>query len=170
VAPAFTARDDLVITLTSNVDDVRELLDRVVDPDLPFLSIDDIAILRDVVISKDGHVTVTITPTYSGCPAMGAITEDIVTVLAEGGFESVCVETAYSPAWTTEWMSDDAKRKLLENRIAPPDSVLAVVPEVLCPLCSSDDIRTVSEFGSTACKSIMVCTQCGEPFDYFKAI
>jgi ring-1,2-phenylacetyl-CoA epoxidase subunit PaaD len=170
VAPAFTARDDLVITLTSNVDDVRELLDRVVDPDLPFLSIDDIAILRDVVISKDGHVTVTITPTYSGCPAMGAITEDIVTVLAEGGFESVSVETAYSPAWTTEWMSDDAKRKLLENRIAPPDSVLAVVPEVLCPLCSSDDIRTVSEFGSTACKSIMVCTQCGEPFDYFKAI
>lgn len=170
MAPAFTARDDLVITLTSNVDDVRELLDRVVDPDLPFLSIDDIAILRDVVISKDGHVTVTITPTYSGCPAMGAITEDIVTVLAEGGFESVSVETAYSPAWTTEWMSDDAKRKLLENRIAPPDSVLAVVPEVLCPLCSSDDIRTVSEFGSTACKSIMVCTQCGEPFDYFKAI
>jgi ring-1,2-phenylacetyl-CoA epoxidase subunit PaaD len=170
VAPAFTARDDLVITLTSNVDDVRELLDRVVDPDLPFLSIDDIAILRDVAISKDGHVTVTITPTYSGCPAIGAITEDIVTVLAEGGFESVSVETAYSPAWTTEWMSDDAKRKLLENRIAPPDSVLAVVPEVLCPLCSSDDIRTVSEFGSTACKSIMVCTQCGEPFDYFKAI
>lgn len=170
MAPAFTARDDLVITLTSNVDDVRELLDRVVDPDLPFLSIDDIAILRDVAISKDGHVTVTITPTYSGCPAMGAITEDIVTVLAEGGFESVSVETAYSPAWTTEWMSDDAKRKLLENRIAPPDSVLAVVPEVLCPLCSSDDIRTVSEFGSTACKSIMVCTQCGEPFDYFKAI
>jgi ring-1,2-phenylacetyl-CoA epoxidase subunit PaaD len=170
VAPAFTARDDLVITLTSKVDDVRELLDRVVDPDLPFLSIDDIAILRDVAISKDRHVTVTITPTYSGCPAMGAITEDIVTVLAEGGFESVSVETAYSPAWTTEWMSDDAKRKLLENRIAPPDSVLAVVPEVLCPLCSSDDIRTVSEFGSTACKSIMVCTQCGEPFDYFKAI
>ena len=159
-----------MITLTSNVDDVRELLDRVVDPDLPFLSIDDIAILRDVAISKDGHVTVTITPTYSGCPAMGAITEDIVTVLAEGGFESVSVETAYSPAWTTEWMSGDAKRKLLENRIAPPDSVLAVVPEVLCPLCSSDDIRTVSEFGSTACKSIMVCTQCGEPFDYFMAI
>jgi len=152
------------------VDHVRELLSRVVDPDLPFLSIDDIAILRDIAVTDEGHVTVTITPTYSGCPAMGVITEDIVTVLAEGGFDSVAIETVYSPAWTTEWMSDDAKRKLAENRIAPPDSVLAIVPEVLCPLCSSDTVRTVSEFGSTACKSIMVCTECGEPFDYFKAI
>jgi ring-1,2-phenylacetyl-CoA epoxidase subunit PaaD len=149
---------------------VRELLREVVDPDLPFLSIDDIAILRDVSVSDDNHVTVTITPTYSGCPAMGAITEDIVTVLGDGGFGSVSIDTVYSPAWTTEWMSDEAKRKLAENRIAPPDSVLAIVPEVLCPLCSSDSVATVSEFGSTACKSIMVCTQCGEPFDYFKAI
>jgi ring-1,2-phenylacetyl-CoA epoxidase subunit PaaD len=154
----------------SKVAHVRKLLREVVDPDLPFLSIDDIAILRDVLVSDDGHVTVTITPTYSGCPAMGVISEDIVSVLGEGGFGSVSIDTVYSPAWTTEWMSDDAKRKLVENRIAPPDSVLAIVPEVLCPLCSSDSVATVSEFGSTACKSIMVCTQCGEPFDYFKAI
>jgi ring-1,2-phenylacetyl-CoA epoxidase subunit PaaD len=170
MAPAFPAGDVVVITKTSRVDHVRELLERVVDPDLPFLSIRDIAILRDVEVSEDGIVTVTITPTYSGCPAMETIRSDIRTALMEGGFESVEIETVYSPAWTTEWMSDDAKRKLTENRIAPPDSVLAIVPEVLCPLCSSDDIRTVSEFGSTACKSIMVCTQCGEPFDYFKAI
>jgi ring-1,2-phenylacetyl-CoA epoxidase subunit PaaD len=160
----------VVITKTSTVDQARELLEHVVDPDLPFLSIRDIAILRDVEVSHDGTVTVTITPTYSGCPAMETIRSDIREALKEGGFGSVEIETAYSPAWTTEWMSDDAKRKLAENHIAPPDSVLAIVPEVLCPLCSSDDIRTVSEFGSTACKSIMVCTQCGEPFDYFKAI
>jgi ring-1,2-phenylacetyl-CoA epoxidase subunit PaaD len=160
----------VVITKTSRVDHARELLERVVDPDLPFLSIRDIAILRDVEVSHEGTVTVTITPTYSGCPAMETIRSDIREALKEGGFGSVEIETAYSPAWTTEWMSDDAKRKLAENRIAPPDSVLAIVPEVLCPLCSSDDIRTVSEFGSTACKSIMVCTRCGEPFDYFKAI
>ena len=159
-----------MIAVTSKVDHVRELLSRVVDPDLPFLSIDDIAILRDIAVTDEGHVTVTITPTYSGCPAMGVIREDIVAVLAEGGFNSVAIETVYSPAWTTEWMSEDAKRKLAENLIAPPDSVLAIVPEVLCPLCSSDTVRTVSEFGSTACKSIMVCTECGEPFDYFKAI
>ena len=157
-------------TRTSMVDHARELLEHVVDPDLPFLSIRDIAILRNVEVSDEGVVTVTITPTYSGCPAMETIRTDIRTALADGGFESVEIETVYSPAWTTEWMSDDAKRKLAENRIAPPDSVLAIVPEVLCPLCSSDNIRTVSEFGSTACKSIMVCTHCGEPFDYFKAI
>lgn len=170
MASAVTAGAVLVIAVTSKVDHVRELLSRVVDPDLPFLSIDDIAILRDIAVTDEGHVTVTITPTYSGCPAMGVIREDIVAVLAEGGFNSVAIETVYSPAWTTEWMSEDAKRKLAENLIAPPDSVLAIVPEVLCPLCSSDTVRTVSEFGSTACKSIMVCTECGEPFDYFKAI
>ncbi len=101
---------------------------------------------------------------------METIRSDIRSVLSEGGFDTVTVETVYAPAWTTEWMSDEAKRKLAENHIAPPDSVLAVVPEVLCPLCDSREVRTVSEFGSTACKSILVCTECGEPFDYFKAI
>jgi len=160
----------MVITEMSPVERARELLDRVVDPDIPFLTISDIAILRAVEIDDAGTVTVTITPTYSGCPAMATITSDIHSVLADGGFDDVAVETAYTPAWTTEWMSDEAKRKLAENRIAPPDSVLSVVPEVLCPLCTSDEIRTVSQFGSTACKSLMVCTRCGEPFDYFKAI
>ena len=160
----------MVITDASRIDRARHILESVVDPDLPFLSISDIAILRDVRISDTGSVTVTITPTYSGCPAMETIRSDIRTALDAGGFDDVTVETVFAPAWTTEWMSNDAKRKLAENRIAPPDSVLAIVPEVLCPLCASDSVRTVSEFGSTACKSIMVCTQCGEPFDYFKAI
>jgi ring-1,2-phenylacetyl-CoA epoxidase subunit PaaD len=90
-------------------------------------------------------------------------------VLTNGGFIHVDVEVIHSPAWTTEWMSDKAKEKLAANRIAPPGP-LGVVAEVLCPVCSCDTVRTVSEFGSTACKSLMVCTECGEPFDYFKAI
>ncbi|GMQ92811.1 MAG: phenylacetate-CoA oxygenase subunit PaaJ [Acidimicrobiia bacterium] len=160
----------MVITGATRIERVRSLLDHVVDPDMPFLTITDIAILREVTIEDGGAVTVRITPTYSGCPAMGTITSDIHSVLAEGGFDDVVVETVYNPAWTTEWMSEEAKRKLAENRIAPPDSVLSVVPEILCPMCKSDEIDTVSEFGSTACKSLMVCTHCGEPFDSFKAI
>jgi ring-1,2-phenylacetyl-CoA epoxidase subunit PaaD len=159
----------VVITETRTAADARLMLERVVDPDLPFLSIQDIAILRDVVVAEDGVVTVTITPTYSGCPAMDVIVSDIRSVLTNGGFSTVVVDIVHAPAWTTEWMSDEAKAKLAANRIAPPGA-LGVVAEVLCPVCSSDTIRTVSEFGSTACKSLMVCTECGEPFDYFKAI
>ncbi|MDK1018844.1 MAG: phenylacetate-CoA oxygenase subunit PaaJ [Actinomycetota bacterium] len=160
----------MVITAISLAERARVLLERVVDPDIPYLTIDDIAILRGVEVADDGSVTVTVTPTYSGCPALGVITSDIESVLSEGGFADVRVEIVYKPAWTTEWMSDAAKAKLAENHIAPPASVLDIVPEVLCPMCSSGEVRTVSEFGSTACKSLMVCTQCGEPFDYFKAI
>ena len=149
--------------------EARTALGRVVDPDLPFLTIEDIAILRDVGVSDDGAVRVVITPTYSGCPAMDVITEDIASELTAAGFTEVIVDVVYAPAWTTEWLSDEAKGKLMTNRIAPPGP-LGVVDEVLCPSCSSGDVRTVSEFGSTACKSIMVCTSCSEPFDHFKAI
>jgi len=159
----------VVITTKRTQADARAMLERVVDPDLPFLSIEDIAILRDVEVSPDGGVRVTITPTYSGCPAMDVIVDDIRSVLTNGGFTSVDVDVVHAPAWTTEWMSDEAKQKLAANRIAPPGP-LGVVAEVLCPVCSSETTRTVSEFGSTACKSLMVCTRCGEPFDYFKAI
>jgi ring-1,2-phenylacetyl-CoA epoxidase subunit PaaD len=159
----------VVITQTRTAADARVILKRVVDPDLPFLSIEDIAILRDVEVTPDGGVTVTITPTYSGCPAMDTIVSDVRSVLNNGGFAPVRVDVVHSPAWTTDWMSDEAKKKLIANRIAPPGP-LGVTAEVLCPLCSCDTTRTVSEFGSTACKSLMVCTECGEPFDYFKAI
>ena len=159
----------VVITDTRTAADARSMLERVVDPDLPFLSIEDIAILRDVEVTPDGVVKVTITPTYSGCPALDVIISDVRSVLTNGGFIHVDVEVVHSPAWTTEWMSDKAKEKLAANRIAPPGP-LGVVAEVLCPVCSCDTVRTVSEFGSTACKSLMVCTECGEPFDYFKAI
>lgn len=160
----------MVITAVSPTERARVLLDDVVDPDIPFLTIADIAILRGVTVDDAGTVTVTITPTYSGCPALESIRSDIIDVLTTGGFDAVTIIVAHSPAWTTEWMSDVAKQKLAANRIAPPGSVLDIVPEILCPMCNANEIRTISEFGSTACKSIMVCTQCGEPFDYFKAI
>ncbi len=166
---AVLPRVVVVITDTRTAADARGMLERVVDPDLPFLSIEDMAILRDVQVAPDGAVRVTITPTYSGCPALDVIVSDIRSVLTNGGFTTVDVDVVHSPAWTTEWMSDTAKLKLAANRIAPPGP-LGIVAEILCPVCSSDTIRTVSEFGSTACKSLMACTACGEPFDYFKAI
>ncbi len=159
----------MVTTGTRAVADVRVLLERVADPELPFLSIADMAILRRVVVNPGGAVTVTITPTYSGCPALAVITEDIVTVLTESGFSDVQVDIVHRPPWSTEWMSEEAKAKLAANRIAPPGP-LGVVAEVLCPQCSADTVKTVSEFGSTSCKSLMVCTTCGEPFDRFKPI
>jgi ring-1,2-phenylacetyl-CoA epoxidase subunit PaaD len=146
---------------------IEELLAEVVDPEIPVLTIADLGVLRGVSV-EDGAVTVTITPTYSGCPALGVIEEDIVSVLTAAGFDRVTVDTAYSPAWTTDWMSAEAKRKLNDYGIAPP--LHAGIDSVLCPQCSGADTNFVAEFGSTACKALMVCAQCGEPFDYFKRI
>ncbi len=151
-------------------DDVREMLEEVVDPDIPVLTIADIGILRKVDVREDGAVTVSVTPTYSGCPAMAVIEEDIIAALGNGGVSDVVVEMTHFPVWTTDWMSPEAKRKLAGFGIAPPDSTLAIVPEILCPRCSSSGVAKVSEFGSTACKSLWVCAACREPFDYFKAI
>ena len=143
---------------------IEELLVEVVDPEIPVLSIADLGILRDATVDDDGIVTVTITPTYSGCPAMGVIEDDIRSVLGRAGYDRVVVNTTFSPAWTTDWMSNDAKRRLNEFGIAPPG------PPVVCPQCAGAETRVVAEFGSTACKALMVCSSCGEPFDYFKAI
>lgn len=160
----------MVTSEVPTAEEIRWLLEQVVDPDIPVVSIAEIGILRDVAVSQDGDVVVYITPTYSGCPALGVIEEDVVSVLTEAGINRVRVEIRHFPVWTTEWLTTEAKRKLANYGIAPPDSVLAVVPEVLCPQCASDSTAKVSEFGSTACKSLWVCTSCREPFDYFKAI
>lgn len=141
----------------------------VADPEIPVLTIADLGIVRDVEVEGDG-VTVTITPTYSGCPAMTVIQTDIVTALEAAGFRQVDVRTVYSPAWTTDWMTEAGKEKLLAFGIAPPHAVgSGERPPVLCPRCRST-ARLVSEFGSTACKALMVCSHCGEPFDYFKEL
>ena len=148
---------------------VYQVLSRVVDPEIPVLTIADIGILRDVAIEGE-TVVVTITPTYSGCPAMDLIRDEITAALARAGYEHTEVRTQYSPAWTTDWMTEGAKRRLAEFGIAPPQPATQLRGPVMCPRCRSTETHTVSEFGSTACKALLVCDSCGEPFDYFKEI
>ncbi|HEX2499445.1 MAG TPA: 1,2-phenylacetyl-CoA epoxidase subunit PaaD [Actinomycetes bacterium] len=158
------------------VDEVRELAAAVVDPEIPVLTIEDLGVLRSVDRGTDGRVVVTITPTYSGCPAMDVITADIRGTLSAHGAEDVEVRTVLAPAWTTDWMSEQGKRKLVEYGIAPPGERRSSGGPVLielaprCPRCGSGRTRLVSRFGSTACKSIYSCQECLEPFDHFKAI
>ncbi len=158
----------------------RRSLDRVHDPEIPVLTIADLGILRDVVQDADGSVEVVITPTYSGCPAMDVIQDDIERELAADGFGEVTVKTVLSPPWTTDWMTEEGKRKLHEYGIAPPQHVVSgPVPITLrtrsatevvrCPQCGGPG-RESSRFGSTACKSMYVCEQCMEPFDSFKPL
>jgi len=154
--------------------DVHSVVAQVPDPEIPVLTIADLGILRDVRVEA-GRVTVTITPTYSGCPAMDTIRDDIVDACTRHGWDDVDVQTVLSPAWTTDWMSDEGKRKLREYGIAPPEPRRANRPvlvqlSVRCPQCGSPDTRELSRFGSTACKALRVCNTCREPFDHFKAI
>lgn len=150
------------------------VLDRVTDPELPFLTIDDMGILRDVRIVGE-TLEVAITPTYSGCPAMDVIAVDITTALAKAGFDKVRIKRVLSPAWTTDWLSAAAHAKLRANGIAPPERAqgkraLFAEVEVACPSCGSKSTQRVSEFGSTACKAHYRCLACREPFQYFKCI
>ena len=143
----------------------------VLDPEVPVLTIEDLGILRSVDETGAG-VVVTITPTYSGCPAMDAIRDDIVAAFHEAGRDDVRVDFVLSPAWTTDWMSDEGKRKLLDYGIVPPErrGPIPLTLSLRCPQCGSPDTRELSRFGSTACKSLWVCNACREPFDHFKAI
>ena len=144
------------------------------DPEVPVLTIEDLGVLRDVAVEGD-RVSVTITPTYSGCPAMDTIADDVVLALTHAGFADVSVRLALAPAWTTEWMSAAGKEKLREYGIAPPTGRAAVrgpIPlqlAVKCPRCGSLDTREVARFGSTSCKALYECRACLEPFDHFKA-
>ena len=144
----------------------------VVDPEIPVLTIGDLGVLRDVAISGD-RVEVAITPTYSGCPAMNMIAVQVELALQREGFRDVTVRTVLSPAWTTDWMSEEGRRKLKDYGIAPPvpgssRRALFGVQQVACPRCGSSDTELLSEFGSTSCKALWRCKCCREPFDYFK--
>jgi ring-1,2-phenylacetyl-CoA epoxidase subunit PaaD len=143
------------------------LLDQVMDPEIPVISIWELGVLQNV--TRQGNtVEVTITPTYSGCPAMDVIEQDISRALAQAGFADHRIIRRLSPAWTTDWMSADAKEKLRAYGIAPPCRAGAGAPDLHCPHCGSEDVRQVSEYGSTACKALFQCRDCAEPFDYFK--
>jgi len=152
----------------------RAVVAVVPDPEVPVLTIDDLGVLRDVEVDPGGAVHVTITPTYSGCPAMDVIRDDVRAALQHAGYDRVEITTVLSPAWTTDWMSAAGKAKLLAYGIAPPPGARAgpvtLALSVRCPQCDSLDTREVSRFGSTACKSLWVCSACAEPFDHFKAI
>jgi ring-1,2-phenylacetyl-CoA epoxidase subunit PaaD len=159
----------------------RAVAETVTDPELPMLTLADLGVLRDVRVER-GTVVVEITPTYTGCPAMGVMRADLVHALHRAGFADVDVRTVLSPAWTTDWISAAGRRKLAEAGIAPPGQapVRAAGPVPLtlgptrrtadCPLCGSEDTEELSEFGATACKALRRCRSCREPFEHVKEI
>lgn len=158
-------------------DEVYGVLNTVMDPEVPVISVVELGIVRDVAIQNDA-VTITITPTYSGCPAMREIEADIRTALMARGVHDVSVKLVLSPAWTTDWIGPEAREKLRAYGIAPPgraepQGLITLTRSRLavpCPFCGSHDTRLQSEFGSTACKAIHVCNSCRQPFDEFKAL
>jgi ring-1,2-phenylacetyl-CoA epoxidase subunit PaaD len=168
--------------MPATADSLWHLLEQVPDPEIPALSIVDLGIVREVAVDADGACRIAITPTYSGCPAMRVIAEDVRRVLAAHGVGRVEVETRLAPAWTTDWMSDAARGKLRDHGIAPPGrqaggarpvDIGALVHgadnPVPCPRCGSEHTRLLSRFGSTGCKALYACQDCREPFDHFKA-
>jgi len=160
-----------VVTVLSEVEHAWALLAQVPDPELPAVSVVDLGIARDVQYT-DGRLVVTITPTYSGCPAMREIEDDVRTMLTQR-FDEVEVRTVLSPPWTTDWITEDGRRKLAGAGIAPPGArMLPLLVEgrpASCPHCGSAAVEELAAFGSTACKALWRCTSCREPFDYVKA-
>ncbi len=157
-------------------EEILKILQSVTDPEIPVLTLEDMGIIRGINILEEGEVEVVITPTYTGCPAMDLIAVNIKSALMESGIEKVVVSSTLSPAWTTDWLSEEGRRKLKEYGIAPPEkatgksALLGLGGGVTCPRCNSTNTRLISEFGSTACKALYQCTDCLEPFDYFKCI
>ena len=163
----MNARSDMELQ-----EQVAQIAGAVVDPEIPVLTIRDLGVLRAVSVS-DGRVEVTITPTYSGCPAMNMIALEIDLALLSAGIEGATVRTVLAPAWTTAWLTETGRLKLREYGIAPPvqgSSRRALFGEELveCPRCGAADTARIAEFGSTACKALWRCRACCEPFDYFK--
>jgi len=159
-----------------NKDQVFALLSQIPDPEIPVITIQELGVLRKVEMINDEYV-VDITPTYSGCPAMKMIEQDIVAKLKEHGITKVKMNMVYSPAWTTDWINEEAREKLRKYGIAPPEhssvdkNTLTGKPKNLaCPQCGSKQVEMISQFGSTACKALYKCLDCKEPFDYFKCI
>ena len=160
---------------TLNKNEIWKVLENVCDPEIPVISIADLGVLRDVIVHEDNSVDVVITPTYSGCPAMGVIAVEVRLALLEAGIDKVNIKTQLSPAWTTDWFSEAGKQKLKAYGIAPPVNSSPHVHQLFgeevvveCPQCHSKHTKLLSQFGSTSCKALYQCQDCKEPFDYFK--
>lgn len=164
----------MVNKATISNENIWQILSTVTDPEVPVLTILDLGIVREVVYSPPLEglgeaVEIVITPTYTGCPAMDMISMNIRLALIENGFTKIKITSVLSPAWTTDWMSEDGKRKLKEYGIAAPNKKIEIAADgVECPLCNSTNTKLISQFGSTACKALYQCNDCKEPFDYFK--
>lgn len=157
-------------------EDIFSLLHEIPDPEIPVISIVELGVIRDVKIN-DQEIEVTITPTYSGCPAMKQMEDDVRKKLSDNGFETIKINTVFNPPWTTDWLNAEARKKLQDYGIAPPEentsdkSFLTNKPKhITCPRCKSTNTVMVSQFGSTACKALYKCNECLEAFDYFKCI
>jgi ring-1,2-phenylacetyl-CoA epoxidase subunit PaaD len=157
-------------------EEALRILDEVKDPEVPVLSVVELGIIR-AVDAEERRVAVSITPTYSGCPAMKVIEDDVRDALQRAGFQDIAITTVYAPAWTTDWIPEPAREKLRAYGIAPPANLAgdALIPlgrtvrAVACPYCNSLNTALESEFGATACKSVHVCRSCRQPFEHFKA-
>lgn len=165
-----------IIEMAAREDAIWRALEAVKDPEVPVLSVLNLGVVRSVEFDGD-NLEVTITPTYSGCPAMDMIEAHIREALGRAGYADARVTTVLSPAWTTDWIDEDGRAKLKAFGIAPPEkasaskrALFAAPPVVACPQCNSKNTEMVSEFGSTACKALYKCGDCREPFDYFKCI
>ena len=145
------------------IDKIWELLNTVPDPEIPVISVVELGVIRDVTFTNNSYI-ISITPTYSGCPAVKAFQNDITVCLKENGIANFELKIVYSPAWTTDWMTDETKEKLKKYGIAPPSDI------VICPQCDSEKTTLISDFGATACKALYKCTDCLEPFEFFKCI
>ncbi len=164
-----------MVTTDQQTTQLWELIKEVPDPEIPVLTLFDLGIVREIEMVDD-HVEVTITPTYTGCPAMKTFEDDIKAKLNDNGYHLVTVKTVLSPAWSTDWMTEEGKDKLMKYGISPAQGsadksdLTEVAKNVQCPLCSATNTRMISQFGSTPCKSLYQCEECKEPFDYFKCI
>lgn len=163
-------------TVKLSEEEIWDKLKEVHDPEVPVLTVVDLGVIRDVSWIED-KLQITITPTYSGCPAMKVIEDDIRTCMDSYGINDILVKTILKPAWTTDWITLDGRNALLDYGIAPPkysttdkNSIMGISKEIACPQCSSTNTRLLSQFGSTACKALHKCDDCLEPFDYFKCI
>lgn len=154
------------VVKSPDIDTVWQWLDQVPDPEIPVISLVDLGIVRDVAYQGD-RLRITLSPTYSGCPATRVIEEDVRTAMRDHGIDQVIINQQISPPWTTDWMSDKGKAKLQDYGIAPPSA--KGQPEA-CPICGAGAVSLVSQFGSTPCKAHWRCEECRESFDYFKCI